>query len=155
MRAMLLLVLRTGTAIVVATAAVQFWGLAVRGEMPALSPAIALPPTATAVAAVVPRRVPKHPAKAREAPAGGEVTPVGSPIAPAAPAPPARPTTKPKSKPASPSPNPLSTPTTKPSKRRSLQPHPQLPGPPTSPKVAPTATDATTASPGARPSEHR
>ncbi len=55
MRLALLLVVRTGTAIVVATAAVQFWNLAVRGETPSLGPSIALPPTPTAVAAIVPR----------------------------------------------------------------------------------------------------
>ena len=45
-----------GTAIVVSTAAVQFWAIAVKGETPRLTPSLALPPTATAVAAVVPHR---------------------------------------------------------------------------------------------------
>lgn len=57
MRASLLLIaVRTGTAIVVSTAAVQFWAIAVKGETPRLTPSIALPQTATAVAAVMPHR---------------------------------------------------------------------------------------------------
>ncbi len=57
MRASLLLIaVRAGTAIVVSTAAVQFWAIAVKGETPRLTPSLALPPTATAVAAVVPHR---------------------------------------------------------------------------------------------------
>lgn len=57
MRASLLLIaVRAGTAIVLSTAAVQFWAIAVKGETPRLTPSLALPPTATAVAAVVPHR---------------------------------------------------------------------------------------------------
>ena len=53
---LLLIAVRTATAIVVSTAAVQFWAIAVKGETPRLTPSIALPPTATAFAAVMPHR---------------------------------------------------------------------------------------------------
>ena len=57
MRANLLLIaVRTATAIVFSTAAVQFWAIAVKGETPRLTPSIALPPTATAFAAVMSSR---------------------------------------------------------------------------------------------------
>ncbi len=82
MRASLLLIaVRAGTAIVVSTAAVQFWAIAVKGETPRLTPSLALPPTATAVAAVVPHRNVKpkklHPAK-HKVPSKAEAHPTSS-----------------------------------------------------------------------------
>lgn len=53
---LLLIAVRAATAIAVSTAAVQFWAIAVKGETPRLTPSIALPPTASAFAAVVPHR---------------------------------------------------------------------------------------------------
>ena len=103
MRAVLLLVLRSGTAIAVATAAAQFWGLAVRGEAPTLSPVVAFPPTATAVAAVLPRHPPERPASALEPSAGRDGRQAGPAAMPPALAPSSgtRPAAKPKSEPSS------------------------------------------------------
>ena len=85
MNAVLLIVLRTTTAIVVSTAAVQFWGLAFRGETPVLHPSIAFPPTATAVAAaVVPRPAPKRQAKSHARPGELEVRGSSTPFPAAA-----------------------------------------------------------------------
>jgi hypothetical protein len=70
----LLIAIRTATAIVVSAAAVQFWGLAVRGETPRLTPSLALPPTATAVAAVDVRST-KRGARVREAPQPAAASP--------------------------------------------------------------------------------
>ena len=133
MRAVLLLVLRTGTVIVVATAAVQFWGLAVRGETPALSPSIAFPPTAAAVAAVAPKRGPKGPAKARDAPSSRPTLPTAAHT----PAPTrTRPATTPKDDHANPSEKPTSK-RTRPGPKPSRPTQPQLSDPPAAPEIAP------------------
>lgn len=95
MRLALLLVVRTGTAIVVATAAVQFWNLAVRGETPSLGPSIALPPTPTAVAAVLPQ--PKVERREQDRPRRAEPPAASLPsgVVPAPPVPDPSPAAKP------------------------------------------------------------
>lgn len=83
-----LIAVRAGTAIVVSTAAVQFWAIAVHGQTPRLTPSIALPSTATAVAAVVPpHRAKQHPAARKPKSQAGTVAGPAEP--PAAQAPPA------------------------------------------------------------------
>jgi hypothetical protein len=146
----LLIAVRTSTAVVVSAAAVQFWGLAVRGETPRLTPSLALPPTGTAVAAVGAGGA-KHVSRARQAP-----HPAAAPPAVATPSPLVIPSHHPRGKkprqspavrpaPRAAKPRSHPHPSPSPSPSPSPAPQPQVGGPPVVPQIAPAPPAAPTA----------
>jgi hypothetical protein len=130
----LLIAVRAATAIVVSAAAVQFWALAVRGETPHLTPSLALPRTAAAVAAVGAGGA-KPGARARLAPRPATAPPavvVHAPLVSPHPARGRKPPSRPSAVPPAPGP-------TKPKASPPVPPaaQPQVADPPIVPRIAP------------------
>lgn len=104
MRAAIVLVLRCGLAVTVTTAAVQLWSMALQDDVPLPAPILALPVTDSAVAAALPKRVPKptQPAVVVSAQLLARAARAPGPAASPRPSKPARPSPEPPRRPSPP-----------------------------------------------------